>query len=212
MPFTMLATAKHVVKRAAAELAPPNTTKRQRGPPPAAALFSDVDVPRPPEAKRIPTTGPLVMAVYKVSDCAGDTLPEYNGASNACLYEILMDHHASPSILYDLKAQFEEFLKFSHHTALLGDAPTSLQDMSDVAGARALLLGLRSCESARPHPLHPKRHWASTSAHQQPRPRGPCGVCNAMASRRRRGQPAELGFPVGRLRDVEEECAWHGSA
>ena len=114
----MLATAKHVVKRAAAELVPPNTSKRQRGPPPAAALFSDVDVPRPPEAKRIPTAGPLVMAVYKVSDCAGDTLPEYNGASNACLYEILMDHHASPSILYDLKANFEEFLKFSHHTAL----------------------------------------------------------------------------------------------
>ena len=132
MPFTMLATAKHVVKRTC-DLAPPDT-KRPRGPP-AAALFTDVDLPRRPEAKRVPSSAPLVLAVYKVSDCAGDTLPEYFGASNACLYEILMDHYASPSILYDLKTSFEDFLKFSHHTALLGDAPTSLKDMSEVAGA-----------------------------------------------------------------------------
>ena len=139
----MLATAKHVVKRAAAELAPPNTTKRQRGPPPAAALFSDVELlKRPPESKRMPATAPLVMAVYKVSDCAGDLLAEYNGASNACLFEVLMEHQASPSILHELKSSFEDYLKWAHHTALHGDAPTTLQEMGEVDGSRLFIVKL----------------------------------------------------------------------
>ena len=134
MPFTMLATAKYVVQKTC-DLAVPSQTKRARLAPPAAAL-ADIDLPQPPVLGSTScSSAPLTMAIYKLSNDAGDTMPEYRGASNANVYEVLMEHPASPSLLYDLKTQFESFLQHAHHTAMVGDAPTSLQDMRDVAGA-----------------------------------------------------------------------------
>jgi len=129
----MLATAKYVVTRATGEIAQ-NAPKRARVAPPAAHL-TDIDLPKRAALERIPETAAMTLVVYKVSDCAGDTMPRYRGASQAQLFEVMMEHHACPSLLHNLKNEFDEFLKHAHHTCLHGDeVPTSLEDMDTAAG------------------------------------------------------------------------------
>ena len=143
MPFSMLATAKYVVTRATGDFAQ-SVQKRARIAPPAAHL-TDIDLPKRAALERIPETAAMTLVVYKVSDCAGDTMPRYRGASQAQLFEVMMEHHACPSLLHNLKVEFDEFLKHAYHTCLHGDdVPTSLEDM-DTAAGMLLCLGRALC-------------------------------------------------------------------
>ena len=133
MPFTMLATAKHIVARA--NVLAQSVQKRARVAPPT-ALLTEIDLPKRIVLESVPSTATLTLAIYKVTDCAGDFLPEYREAQ-AQLFEVMMDHPACPSLMHNLKSQFDEFLKHAHHICLHGgDVPTSLDDMDSLAGVR----------------------------------------------------------------------------
>ena len=107
MPFSMLATAKYVVTRATGEIAQ-SAPKRARIAPPAAHL-TDIDLPKRAALERIPETAAMTLVIYKVSDCAGDTMPRYRGAVQAQLFEVMMEHHACPSLLHNLKTNSMSF-------------------------------------------------------------------------------------------------------
>ena len=118
-------------KRAAAGVVH-EVPKRHRAAPPPAALLKDIDVPKREAPHTIPASAQMTMAVYKVSDCAGDSSEGYAGVQ-AGLFEILMEHAAYPSFLYRAKCEFDGFLRHTHHTAA-DEAPASLEDLESVAG------------------------------------------------------------------------------
>jgi hypothetical protein len=118
-------------KRAAAGMAH-EVPKRHRTAPPPAALLKDIDVPKREAPNTIPASAQMTMAVYKVSDCAGDSLEGYAGVE-AGLFEVLMEHAAYPSFLYRARFEFDGFLRYAHHTAA-DEAPASLEDLESVAG------------------------------------------------------------------------------
>ena len=144
MPFSMRATAKYVVTRATGDFAQ-SVQKRARIAPPAAHL-TDIELPARAAIERIPETAAMALVVYKVSDYAGDTTHRYRGAIQAQLFEVMMEHHACPSLLHNLKNEFDEFLKHAHHTCLHGDeVPTSLEDMNTAAGMPFCVWGGALC-------------------------------------------------------------------
>ena len=109
------------------------------------------------------------MSIYKLTNDAGDIIPEYRGSSHAQLFEVLLEHTASPSILHDLKVQFEDFLQHSHHTAMLSDVPASLQELRDVGEwllCCVLLLYMGGVGTRAQ-----KRHRNASTADQRPGPR-----------------------------------------
>ena len=130
MPFkTQAAFSKRAVAGMAHEV-----PKRHRAAPPPAALLKDIDVPKREAPHTIPGSAQMTMAIYKISDCAGDSLDGYAGVQ-AGLLEILMEHAADPSFLYRAKSEFDGYLRYAHHTAAAADeAPASLEDLESVAG------------------------------------------------------------------------------
>ena len=118
-------------KRAAAGMTH-EVPKRSRVAPPSAALLKDIDVPKRDVPHTIPASAQMTMVIYKVSDCAGDSMPEYAGVQ-AGLFEIRMEHPAYPSFLFRVRFEFDGFLRYAHHIAA-GEAPASLEDMDIAAG------------------------------------------------------------------------------
>ena len=128
MPFTMQATCP---KRAAGMLHElPN--KRHRITPPPAAMLTDMEAPSAPTLQTIPRTAPITVVVYKVSDCAADSVTGYAG-TGAGLFEVMMEHAAYPSCLYRLRTEFDAFLRCAHHNAA-DEAPSNIEELDAGAG------------------------------------------------------------------------------
>ena len=128
MPFRMQA--------AFAKRAPAGTheaPKRARVAPPAAADLKDIDLPKRTAPQTIPGSATLTIVIYKVSDCADDSVPGYVGV-HAGLFEVMMEHAASPSFLHRARSEFDGFLRCAHHAAAADDAPASLEELDTAAG------------------------------------------------------------------------------
>ena len=123
-------------KRAAAGMAH-EVPKRYRVAPPSAALLKDIDGPRREVPHTIPVSAQMTMVIYKISDRAGDSLPGYSDVQ-AGLFEVMMEHVASPSILHRMRVEFDGFLRHSHHTGADDEAPASLEDLDALAGITLL--------------------------------------------------------------------------
>ena len=131
MPFRMQAAAK----RAATCMSEP--PKRFRVAPPSAAALKDLDLPKRTAPQTIPSSATMTAVIYKVSDCAGDSVSGYAGV-HAGLFEVMMDHAAYPSILYRTRFEFDDFLRNAHHTA--ADAPANLEELDAMAGQLSIVL------------------------------------------------------------------------
>ena len=132
MPFRMEAAAKRAATCA------PEPPKRSRVAPPAAAALKDLDLPKRAAPQTIPSSATMTAVIYKVSDCAGDSVQGYVG-TQAGLFEVMMEHAACPSILYRTRSEFDGFLRNAHHTAA-GDAPASLEELDTMAGQPSSVL------------------------------------------------------------------------
>ena len=160
MPFNLQAA---VSKRSPADLTY-EVPKRFRIAPPSAALLKDLDSPARVAPQTIPGTAPMMVVILKISDCAADSMPEYMGVQ-AGLFEVMMEsvachvcrarlcrpavkrnatktqeHVAYPSFLHRLRAEFDAFLRYAHHTAA-DEAPSTLEDLDAVAGHLCAFFG-----------------------------------------------------------------------
>ena len=61
--------------------------------------------------QRLPATAPFNVCIYKVTDRAGDCWSTYEGCTKASLYQAQIAHDARPSILFNLRDSFGDFLK-----------------------------------------------------------------------------------------------------
>lgn len=128
MPFKMqAAVSKRTVASTTYEV-----PKRSRLAPPAAGLLKDIELPTRVVPHTIPASAAMTVVIYKASDCAGDSIPDYAGVE-AGLFEVMMEHVAYPSFLYRARFEFDGFLRYAHHTAA-DEAPASLEDMDTAAG------------------------------------------------------------------------------
>ena len=86
---------------------------------------------RPP---RIPATAPLNICFYKVTDKAGDCWPAFDGSNKARLYQAQLAHEARPTILFNMRNSFGDFLKEMavEHT----DYPSSIDELLNAGGIK----------------------------------------------------------------------------
>ena len=79
---------------------------------------------------------PLAVCVYKVTDRAGDCWSNFEGTT-AGLWQIQLDHSARPSVLFNLRDGFSDFLKES--AAKKQGYPSSLDSLLNQGGVGLVL-------------------------------------------------------------------------
>ena len=129
MPITMQATCP---KRGTPGILHELPNKLHRVTPQPAAMLMDMDAPPVAAPQTIPRSAAVRMVVYKVSDCAADSVTGYAG-TGAGLFEVMMEHAAYPSCLYRLRTEFDAFLRCAHHNAA-DEAPSSIEELDAGAG------------------------------------------------------------------------------
>lgn len=112
------------------------------GPARAAPKASDVVVlekgPRPARAPgRLPTSAPVLVAVYLVTENAADVWPAYETTQGIRLWQVQLKHDARPSIFFDLVASFGDYLKEAR--AEDSSMPASLADLQAQCGVKLVL-------------------------------------------------------------------------
>ena len=75
--------------------------------------------------------------MYKVTDRAGDCWPEFEGSNKAGLYQAQIAHDARPSILFNLRDSFGDFLK--EISVEDKNYPSSIDELSNIGGIKLVL-------------------------------------------------------------------------
>ena len=105
---------------------------------PCASSVTLLEVPKLPQAARsLPETAPVLVVMYKVSDCAGDLWDQFNG-QDVALWQVQMDHPVrTSSICYQIRDAFGHYLEAeSEENETL---PKTLQDLASKAGVRLVV-------------------------------------------------------------------------
>ena len=87
--------------------------------------------------QRLPATAPCNVCIYKVTDKAGDCWSTFEGCIKASLYQVQMAHDARPSILFNLRDSFGDFLKEA--SAEKEGYPSSLEVLLNDGGIKLVL-------------------------------------------------------------------------
>ena len=90
-------------KRASSAGEASSQAKKPKSLPPLDDLVAMESATKKPNARRLPTTAPLNICVYKITDRAGDAWSQFEGVPSAKLWQVQMDHGARPSCLFDLR-------------------------------------------------------------------------------------------------------------
>ena len=93
--------------------------------------------PRPQQVpQRLPATAPVEVAIYKVTDQAGDLWSQYEDTA-AALWQVQVKHDARPSVVFDMHGSFNDFLATAN--AEEKSIPSSMQELQRVAGIKLVL-------------------------------------------------------------------------
>ena len=104
---------------------------------PKACEITVQDGPRPQQTpQRLPTSAPVNVVMYKVSDVAGDVWEAYQG-KEVPLWQVQIDHPAQRAITFDMRNGFNDFLRTAHAGAEA--LPTTVQDLERGAGIRLVV-------------------------------------------------------------------------
>ena len=95
--------------------------------------------PRPQrQPARLPTSAPVVVCVYLVSEAAADAWPSlYEGTLGTSVWQIQMEHAARPSVLFDQISAWGDFLKKAH--AEDASTPASLSELTGQCGCKLVI-------------------------------------------------------------------------
>ena len=128
-------------------------TKRQPGEVPSEAPTAkvpracDLTVetgPKPQQKpKRLPTSAPVNVCMYKVTDDAGDVWDRYPAAP---LWQVQVEHAAQRAVTFQMRDAFNDFLASAH--AADSTVPPTLQDLENVAGVRLVVADRTDPEGA----------------------------------------------------------------
>jgi len=112
-------------------------TRTGRSVPKASDVVLIEQGPRPQRAPaRLPTSAPVTVCVYLVTENAADVWPLYEG-TQVSLWQIQVAHPARPSILYDMVSSFNDYLK---KTRTEDDSvPGSLADLTSQCGCKLVI-------------------------------------------------------------------------
>ena len=100
--------------------------------------------PQPPQApQRLPASAPVEVAVYKVTDQAGDLWSQYED-TNAALWQVQVRHDARPSVVFDMHSSFNDFLGVSHTSE--SSLPNSVKELQRSAGIKLVLTDAKDPE------------------------------------------------------------------
>ena len=87
--------------------------------------------------QRLPATAPFNVCIYKVTDRAGDCWSTYEGCTKVSLYQAQIAHDARPSILFNVRDSFADFLK---EISIEKDCyPSNLDDLINDGGIKLVL-------------------------------------------------------------------------
>ena len=86
---------------------------------------------------RLPATAPFNICIYKVTDRAGDCWSAFDGNNKAALYQAQIAHDARPSLLFNLRDSFGDFLK--EVSAEDKDYPSGLEELQNMGGIKLVL-------------------------------------------------------------------------
>lgn len=86
----------------------------------------------------MPTSAPVVICVYLVSESAADVWPSmYENSAGLSVWQIQLDHAARPNVLFDQVSSWNDFLKKAH--ADDGTVPTSLRELQEKCGSKLVI-------------------------------------------------------------------------
>ena len=75
--------------------------------------------------------------MYKVTDRAGDCWPAFEGSNKASLYQAQIAHDARPSILFNLRDSFGDFLR--EISVEDKNYPSSIDELLNIGGVKLVL-------------------------------------------------------------------------
>ena len=136
MPFTFNMTA-NAPQRPSVSADDQPATKKARGPatPAAASLVVLDSIKKPDRPQRLPTSADLIVCIYKVTERAPDVWENFSGTTCG-LWQIQVDHPAKPSILFNLRDSFNDFL--TKYAAENAGAPSDM-DMLQKGGVKMVI-------------------------------------------------------------------------
>ena len=94
--------------------------------------------PRPNRPQRLPASAPLDVVIYKVTKRASDVWDQFAEGDGAELWQIQLEHAARPSVIFNLRDSFQDFLKEAGADSDSG-IPTSLGVLQQKAGIKLVL-------------------------------------------------------------------------
>ena len=89
---------------------------------------------RPPS--RLPAVAPVVVCIYRVTDCAGDVWDKYLD-QEVSLWQCQITHAVQRPITFQMRDGFNDFLRAAH--ADNEQMPTNVRDLEEAAGVRFVL-------------------------------------------------------------------------
>jgi len=92
---------------------------------------------RPARApQRLPESAPVVVAIYKITDKAGDVWSQFED-TDAALWQVQIKHDARPCAIFDTVRSFNDFLKSAHDEE--ASVPCTLTDLQRDAGIKLVV-------------------------------------------------------------------------
>ena len=89
------------------------------------------------QPSRLPSSAPVVVCVYLVTESAADVWPVYEGTTGVSVWQIQIEHAARPSILYDSISSWQDYLKKAHSED--DSVPGSLGELTTQCGCKLVI-------------------------------------------------------------------------
>ena len=116
--------------------------------PRASDLVVVEQAPRPQKQQaRMPTSAPVVICVYLVSESAADVWPSmYENSAGLSVWQIQLEHAARPNVLFDQVSSWNDFLKRAQ--ADDSTVPSSLRELQEKCGSKLVISDSSDPDSA----------------------------------------------------------------
>lgn len=125
-------------KRPADEAASSQARPKAKVPRASDVVVEQAPRPQRQQQARLPTSAPVVICVYLVSESAADVWPSmYENSAGVSVWQIQMEHAARPNVLFDQVSSWNDFLKKAH--ADDESVPSSLRELQEKCGCRLLI-------------------------------------------------------------------------
>ena len=135
--FQLLATPVRAAKRAAPEAVPDACARSVKLPRAADISLSDVPRAAVQTSRRLPSSAPVDVCVYRYTDQASDLWDLFHGKDDVPLFQVQLAHEAQRSITFQMRDSFNDFLasaKSEDETM-----PANLQQLEAAAGVKLVV-------------------------------------------------------------------------